>query len=147
VPLAWLALRDAEPGAALRRAGALAAVFLVLSATLLVAPERDSEARAAEWLAPHLRAGDLVGVHWMTTYEPYPFLGESGARPVPLSSAKTPPEFILGRGPLPDTTGYVRLAEVHERYLLRADQPAYAYAREDVAAARGLPVNETVWAS
>jgi hypothetical protein len=61
------------------------------------------------------------------------------------ASAKEPPELVLGREPLPDPSGYVLVGEFHQRTILKADRPAWLYARADVAAARGILTNLTAW--
>ena len=138
VPLAWLALRGMRPDReALLRWGAAAVVLLLASTAVTLGPMRDSEARAAEWLRPHLREGDRVGLWFLSTYEPYPFLAGTGVTLYQRHMVDEP-EFVLARVPH-EEEGYVVVAQVHQNVLLKEDRPAFVLAREDVAQARGLP--------
>ena len=61
VPLLWLVVREAEPvGKLLWRWASLAAVLAIVSGGVLLAPVRESSARAAEFIDPYVRDGDTL---------------------------------------------------------------------------------------
>ena len=61
MPLLWLVVREVEPiGTLRRRWGLLAIVLLLASSAVLLNPMRRSSARAAEFVDPYLRDGDIV---------------------------------------------------------------------------------------
>lgn len=140
VPLAWLALREARDDKGL----AVLAVLLVAASLATVAgPMRDAEVRAAELLEPHLQPGDAVGIQWFSLYSLSPELRDAKLVPV-ARIADERPEFVLSTAPQPPD-GYALVWEVHQRTLTRGEYPIWVYAREDVAAARGLPRGDVVW--
>lgn len=154
LPLAWLLLREADPAkfsTRIRLALLLLSLFAACGAVML-SPVKFSDLRAAEFMDPHLRAGDEVAVDGGTIkYAFYAYLTHpeeiqvygwtEGHKPAFVVSLKTKYDWDQSKwicDPLYGE-GYAEVGKFHQKFWNGGTMTTCLWARSDVLAERSVP--------